>query len=111
MSVRAGIKLPEAVRASDGSKYFLPSTEPAWFFRGCAEWRSTMPHGHADGRGPAQAHPPLDARPGQPVQDIKPDRQERGDDMRPIGDGAQARVFQAQVLELENINARQQQRP
>ena len=69
---------------------------------------------HADGqdahrRAPAQSDPPFDARPGEPVQNVEPDAYDWRDDMRPIGDGTQAWVFEAHVLEMENINARQQQ--
>jgi len=37
------MKFPDAVRASEGSKYLLPSTEPIGFFFGCAECSATMP--------------------------------------------------------------------
>ena len=37
------MNFPEAVRANEGSKYFSPSFDPVWFFRGCAECSNTMP--------------------------------------------------------------------
>ena len=64
---------------------------------------------HADRRRPTQARLPLDARPGQSVQEVEPHGKDRRDDVRPVGDGAQLRILQPDILELENVDARQQQ--
>ena len=64
---------------------------------------------HADRGGPAESDLPFDARTGEPVQDVQPEGHDRCDDVRPISDRPQLRVFQADVFELKNVDARQGQ--
>ena len=66
-------------------------------------------HDHAHRRGPSQPDLPLDARPGQPVQDVKPHREERRDHVRPIRNRARLRILQPDVFELKDVESGQQQ--
>ena len=64
--------------------------------------------GNANCGTPTKACLPLDARSRQPVQDVKPGRQQGRDDVRPIRQRTQPRIFQPQILELKDIDARQE---
>ena len=70
------MKLPVAVRASDGKKYFSPVFGPATFQlpRVLRLQISSITGEDRRHRRPAQADLPLDARPGEAVQDEEPDR-------------------------------------
>ncbi len=60
------------------------------------------------GSPPAQPNPPFDARPGQPMQHVQPNGNDRGDHVGPVGHRTEPRIFQAQVLELKDIDPSQQ---
>ena len=60
----------------------------------------------ADRRSPASSDLPVDARAGESVEDVEPERHYRRDDMRPIGDRSQVRVFKADVFKMKNVEAR-----
>ena len=50
-------------------------------------------HEHAGRRRPLCADLPADARPGQPMQHVQPDGEQRRDDVGPVNRRTQARVF------------------
>ena len=56
-------------------------------------------HRRGDGRAPGDSHLPANAWPGQPVQQIKPDAEQRRDDVSPIRHGPTALTLDLNPLE------------
>ena len=66
-------------------------------------------HERRRGGGEAEldADAPLDLRPGEPVQDVEPDCEQRRDHVRPIGDVPRVGILEAEILEAEDVGAGQ----
>ena len=99
------MKLPEAVRASDGSKYFTPDSGPiAYQLRGSCACSHTIASTTAPtNAGVAKSDAPLDPRPGQPVQPVQPRGHQRAGHVQPVD-----RVARQRLPQIEPADAHQQ---
>lgn len=66
-------------------------------------------HNHTYRHPPPQTDPPLEAGAGQPVENVKPDRQQGRDDVRPIQRRAEIWIFDDKEIKPHQSEASEQQ--